>query len=270
MAGEDFTSSFMTNIMPKVIPMLKWGFVFVGIIVIVIVLVILIINSKKRKWKIEIHEMKADGKLHTVGYDILEERKIDAGRKTIYWLRKAKCEAVPPPHETVDRFRGKEEVDYLRVARDYIPTTKRLTVNYNDPKIKAQVIEAHDNIIKNVRETRTSYFNSEPVRDRFINIPLQKTLTANMMFEPIDYDVSMMAMNEIHNADDFYASKYEFWKKYGAIIVFAITIVFLIILIVLTYEYLVKVVGAMMGQITANTNMLQGIVDKMGGGKPPA
>jgi membrane protein YdbS with pleckstrin-like domain len=265
----DFTENIMTNVMPKVIPALKWGMVFVGIIIVTIALLILIINMKKKKWKVEVHEMKADGKLHTVGYDVLEERKLEGGRKTVYWMKKAKSEAIPPPAETVNRFNGKDEVDYLRVARDNIPMIKSVKVNYNDPEIRRRIITVHDKILFMVRRVKTSMFNADPVRNQFVYIPCNKTLVANMTFDPIDYDVSMMAMNEIHNADDFYASKYEFWKKYGAIIVFAITIVFLIILIVLTYEYMGKAIATMMGKVTETNGILTGIVDKMAGGKPP-
>jgi membrane protein YdbS with pleckstrin-like domain len=261
--------TFMSMITPKLISYVKWGVVFLGIIIITVALVLIILYYKRRKWKIEIHEMKSDGKLHTVDRDVLEERKIESGRKTIYWLRKAKSEAIPPPEETVDRFRGKEEVDYLRIARDYIPTKKRMSVNYNDPAIKARVVSVYDRICYQIRQVKTTYFTSEPVRNKYIYIPCNKTLSANMVFEPIDYDVSMMAMNEIHNADDFYESKYEFWKKYGAVIVFAVTIVFLIILIVLTYEYMGKTIATIMGKVSETNNILTGLVDKISGGKPP-
>lgn len=266
----DPVADFTSNLLPKLIPTLRWVLIFVGVIVIFIAALLIILNMKKRRWKMELHEMKADGKLHTVGYDTLEERKIEAGKKTIFWVKKGKCEAIPPPDDTVSRFKGKEEVDYLRVARDYIPMKKRMTVDYNDAKIKERIISTNDKILYQIRNTKTSFFNSEPVFGRWVYIPCQKTLTANMTFDPIDYDVSMMAMNEIHNADDFYSSKYEFWKKYGAIIVFAVTIVFLIILIVLTYEYMGKTIATIMGKVTETNNVLTGLVDKLAGGKPPS
>lgn len=268
----DFTSNFMNNVVPQIIPFLKWGFIFFGIAILTVAGVIFIIAMKKRKWQVEIHEMKADGKLHTVDRDTLEERKIEMGRKTIYWLKKAKCEAIPPPSETVDRFKGKEEVDYLRIARDYIPVTKKMTVDYTNPQVVQRVAKAHDQIMKSLHETKTSFFNSDAVRHRFMYIPIQRTLSATMIFEPIDYDVSMMAMNEIHNADDFYASKYEFWKKYGAVIVFALTIIFLIILVTLTYQYVGDTINTMMGKVSETTGILNGLVDKLAsnGAKPPS
>jgi hypothetical protein len=101
-------------------------------------------------------------------------------------------------------------------------------------------------------------------------IPIEKTLSARMTFEPIDYDIYMMAVNQVNNADQFYQGKYEFWKKYGAVIVFAVTIVFLIILVVLTYEYVNDIVAKILGQATTTGNLLQDIANKVAGtGKPP-
>ena len=97
------------SILPKLIPALEWGMVFFGIIVLTVAGVLLILHLKKRTWRAEIHEMKADGKLHTVDRDTLEEKKIQMGRKTVYWMKKGKTEAIPPPADTIDRFKGKED-----------------------------------------------------------------------------------------------------------------------------------------------------------------
>jgi hypothetical protein len=238
--------------------------------IIIIIGILIIIERNRRKWRVEVHELKADGRLHTVGFDTLVEKKIKMGTKTVYWMRKGKVEAIPPPDECVDRIKGKEEVDYLRVARDYIPTVKTMTVDYNNPVVRKKVVETYDKILDNMHSLNNEKrYDSEFIRNRFIYIPINKTLTAHMVFKPIDYDVSMMAMNEIHNADDFYQSKYEFWKKYGAIIVFAIVIVFLIILIVLTFEYMNDITEKMMGSFDAASSGFQSLADKMFGAKPP-
>jgi len=241
-------NEFMTALMPTI---LAWGkfFMFVFIIAIFVVLgIFLIINKRKRKWKVEIHEQKADGKLHTVGYDILEEKKLHGGTKTIYWLRKSKTETIPPPDECVNRFKGKEEVDYIRIERDFMPVEKKCRTNYNDPLVRKKVTNVYDSLRNKIRAVKTTYFDSEPVRDRFLYIPINKTLSANMNYKPIDYDMNMMAMNEIHNADEMFKSKYEFWKKYGAVIVFGLTIVFLIIIVVLTFDYIQTLITDILGR----------------------
>jgi len=261
--------TFIQSIAPMVLPWLKL-FMYVFIIGIFTVIgVIIIIEKKKRKWKIEIHEQKADGRLHSVGFDVLQEKKLKMGTKTIYWLRKAKTETIPPPWETVDRIGKNEEVDYLRIARDYIPMEKTMTANYNSPYVRKKVIAVHDMIREKIRSIKTTYFDAEPVRDRYVYIPINKTLTTNMKFRPIDYDMNMMAMNEIHNADEFYQSKYEFWKKYGAVIVFGVTIVFLIVLTVLTYEYMQTTIATIMGKVSESSGLLNNLIDKMAGSKPP-
>lgn len=270
MAGFIESTNFMGSVLPKFMPIFKVGAYIFIVFIIIIIGVFIIINAKRRKWKIEIHEQKADGRIHTVGFDVLQEKKINMGKSTVYWLKKAKQEAIPPPDDCVDRFKGKEEVDYLRIARDYIPVTKSIDIDFHNKKIRDKAVNINDAIIKQIRETKTSYFNSDAVRNRFIFIPINKTLTTKMTFSPIDYDVSMMAMNEIHNADEFYQSKYEWWKKYGAIIVFALVIVFLIILAVLTFEYMKDVSNSIMNGVQQTSGMMQQIIDKMGGVKPPS
>lgn len=261
-------------ILPSITPMLMGLLKMVGVVllgaIIIIVGVVIVINARRRKWKIEVHEQKADGRIHTVGFDRLVERKLKNGTKTIYWLKKARCETIPPPDLTVDRYKNKEEVDYLRIERDYIPCSKYMNTNYSSLRVRKIITTIHDDILNKIHDTKTTFFDSEPVRQKYIYIPIEKALTAKMNYRPIDFDMSMMAMNEIHNADEFYQTKMEWWKKWGAIIMFAATIVFLIILVVLTFGYITDVVKAIMGQVDKSSGLLQDVVNRMAGGKPPS
>ena len=227
--------------------------------------------KRRRKWKVEVHELKADGKLHSVGRDILLEKKMKFGTVTYYWMKLARQEAIPPPSEVVDRFSGKEEVDYLRIEREFVPAKKALKYDYNDPEIKKKVIKVYDAILNKIHGVKTTFFSSDKaIADRFINIPIHKTLTAKIEYSPIPYDMNMLAVNEISNADAHFASQFEFWKKYGAIIVFATTVIFLLIMAVLTYSHLEEIAKTFTGQIGQTNGILQGLVDKMAGtGKPP-
>jgi hypothetical protein len=262
-------ANFIASIAPMVIPWLKL-FMYVFVIAIITVIgIVIIIEKKKRKWHLDIYEQKSDGRLHLVGTDILQEKKLKMGTKTIYFLKKAKTETIPPPWETVVRTKKKEKVAYLRIARDYVPMEKVTPVNYNDPAVKKKLFAVHDYFKNKIRSFKTTLFESDAISDRFIFVPINHTLTANVQFKPIDYDMNMMAMNEIHNADEFYQSKYEFWKKYGAVIVFGVTIVFLIVLTVLTYEYLQTTITTIMGKVTETSGLLNNLIDKMAGGKPP-
>jgi len=260
---------FISSIAPKLLVWGKWlGILFIAIIV-VIAGIFFILELKKRKWKVEINEQKADGRLHVVGYDTLVEKKLKMGTKTVYWLKKNKCEVIPPPSGTTSRFKNKEEVAYLRVERDYVPIEKSISTDYNDPLVKKKITQINDKLLNKIRSIKTTFFSSDAVRSRFLYIPIERTLSTKMTFRPIDYDMNMMAMNQITNADEFYQSKYEFWKKYGAVIVFAITIVFLIIIVTLTYQYLTDMLASTQGKLDSTNTILQGMVDKMSGSKPP-
>jgi hypothetical protein len=229
-----------------------------------------LVVKRRRKWFIEVHEMKADGKLHTVARDVLLEKRLKWGTKTIFWLKKRKQECVPPPSEVVDRYNGTEEVDYIRIERDLIPSAKQAKFNYNDPEIKKKLIDVNDTILGKIKSIKTTLFNADAVHERWVYIPIHKTLSAKIDYRPVPYDMNMMVANEISNADEHFASKYEFWKKYGAVITFAATIVFLIIIAVLTYKHLNETTAQMMGEVSKTTGILEKVVNGMAGtNKPP-
>src|SRR3990172_5294078 len=145
--AEIISSQTLLNFLPwiKII-----GYIIVGIIV-TTVGVYLIILAKRKKWKVEIHEQKADGRVYSVARDVLYEKKLNYGTKTVYWLKKAKQEAIPPPDECVDRIKGKDEVDYLRVERDLVPLTKFSSTNFKDPVVNAYISAHAEKILKDVR-----------------------------------------------------------------------------------------------------------------------
>lgn len=251
----------------RYIPLIKWGAVFFfAIFVFGAIIYYLVVIRPRRKWIIEVHEQKADGRIHTVGYDTLIERKLNWGTKVIYWMKKAKTEVIPPPDETVDRYKGKEEVDYLRIEREFIPVKKTVKTDYTNPIVRAKLTIIYDNILNKIRGSKTP----DDARHRWIYIPCNRTLSANIDYNPIPYDMNMMAMNEIHNADEFFQSKYEFWKKYGAVIVFGITVVFLIILIVLSFDYIENIINTSLGSINNVVQPLDRIAEKIGTTPPPS
>ena len=264
-------NTFMEVTIPRLLP-------YINIIIYVIIgcAVIgggiwFIVWMRRRKWKIEIHEMKGDGRLHTVGRDTLVERKLNMGTKTIYWLTRRKIEIIPPPDDCVDRFKGKEEVDYLRVERTYVPLTKHASNNYNDPRIRAILQKKYDEIRDGIRSIKTTLFKHEAVRERYMYIPIKKSLHVPIAFKTIEYDMSIMAANEISHADEFYKSKWEFWQKYGPAIIMALIVIFLIIVIVLTYQYMSGITAKIMSEVRNTGTMLQSIMNNVAGGgaKPP-
>lgn len=229
-----------------------------------------LVIKPRRTWVVEIHEQKADGKLHSIARDKIIEKKINAGKTTFYWLHKARQEVIPPIPDVTDRMNGKEECDYLRVEREFIPAQKKLTVNYNHiPKEqKNKLVQIHDKILKNIKDVKTTLFTSDPVHNKFIYIPLQKTLTAKMEISPIPYDMNMLMVNQIAQVKEQFKNA-GFWEKYGNMVIWGLTIIFLIVLVVMTFDYVQGVVQTVMGTATENADILEKILNSAGGGKPP-
>ncbi len=60
----------------KYLPMLKVG--AVGLLVIIILafgFYYVLVVMKRKSWKVTIHEQKADGRIHIVGNDLIQERR---------------------------------------------------------------------------------------------------------------------------------------------------------------------------------------------------
>jgi uncharacterized membrane protein len=260
-----------TAIMPLFFNLLKWGMYLFIFAIIIIGGIVLIIHLKRRKWYVEIVERKDDGTIHKVKEDVLVERKLAKGTITIYWLTKTKAEVIPPPEECTHRWRKKDYVTYRRIERDYVPMRHEMPEITKEPYERKRMFIIYDKILEKVRSIKTSFFKSDAVRDRFIYIPALRTLSSNFIYHPIDYDMSMMAQNKIQHADEFFKMKGEWWAKYGNYIIFAITIIFLIILIALTYEF----IAGKITEIVATGGQVASALEKASAGlgnigtKPP-
>lgn len=276
-------ASVIGSSITKFLPMIKVGAVALLLLILFGFLFYYVLIVMKRKvWHVTIYEQKADGRIHIVGQDKVQEKKLKGGTITVYWMNRAKTEVIPPPFETVYRNKGKEFVDYLRVERDYIPVTKTTglpvfenkklsTTSFTDKKVRVKMTKIYDNVLEKIRSVKTTYFNAEAVKDRFIHIPVNRTMTAKVDIKTVPYDLNIMAQNKISNADEFFASKYEFWKKYGAAITLGLTIIFLIIVVFLTYDYMIDVIGTLMGNVQSNTQAITNLADGLSqsGVKPP-
>jgi len=263
---------FWSTTIPRLLPYFKLILWIVIACILIAVFFLIIVNMRRRKWFYNIWEQKSDGELHLVARDVNLEKKVKFGTKCVYWLKNAKVETIPPNSACVVRHRGKDYVDCLRVERTYIPGRLQPVeggVDYQKMEVRDKVETAYDRIRDDIKNVGTTYFSAKKVDEKYIYIPIKRSLHVPMKYKIMDFDMYMMAVNEIHNADEFYQAKWEFWKKYGAIIVFALTIIFLIILVVLTFQYMNDIVAKMMSEIQSTGNMLSSIGDKMGFGKPP-
>jgi len=258
-------------VMPMFLTLAKWGLFFIIFIAIMIGGIFLLIHLKRRKWYVDIVERKEDGSIQKVKEDVLIERKLAKGTITVYWLSRTKVEVIPPPEECITRWKKKDYVTYRRIERDYIPVKKKLSQDFSNPEVNNKIAKVYDSIIRKVRAYKTSMFDSEPVRDRFMYIPANRTLSSNFVYRPIDYDMSMMAQNKIQHADEFFKMKGEWWAKYGAYVLFFVTIVFLIIVIALTYEFIAAKIGEMLAAGGNVASALEKVASGLGntGGTAP-
>jgi len=108
-----------------------WGVLGLGVCV--AVWYYLFVVKKRKFWLADIYEQKSDGDLYLVDKDRLQEKKINHGKQTIYIFRHTKTEAIPPPYECIQRYNGKEYVNYIRILGEYVPM--QATEN-NLPRVK--------------------------------------------------------------------------------------------------------------------------------------
>jgi len=231
----------------------------------------LFIVRRRRFWLADIYEQKSDGDLYLVDKDRLQEKKINHGKQTIYIFRHTKTEAIPPPYECIQRYRGKEYVNYIRILGEYVPmqATETDLPQLKDTTNKLKLFSTIKRKLQEIRNIPTTLFNSDSVVNKFVYVPLNKALKYDVDYKPISYDVNMMRINEIDNADIMFKNKQGFMEKYGALIGVSIAAVVLIVVAYMSFEYLQQVVQSTLGAVKEVSNPLNSIVEKMTGNKPP-
>lgn len=229
----------------------------------------LFIIKSRRKWFIRIWEQKADKVLHYISTDILIERKINKGKQTIYLLTRNKSEATPPSWQCVNRIKGKEWADYLRVQNDLIPVEKIIDKEVYKEEVKKSLLEQARDTLKDIRKTKTTKYDTEEIYQKYLYVPIHKALHVDMTYQPIDYDVNMMRINAIDNRDKIYRDKEDFWQRWGTLISIGIAAVVLIVVAYLSFEYMNTVIKGGYAAADKVAGPLQSIVDKLGG-SPPA
>lgn len=243
--------------------------IFVGLIA--IMMWYFFVYRRRRRWSIEIHEQKTDGRVHSIGKDVIEERQKLWGTKTFYFLKKRKKVALPPPDRLVDRMSsGKEEVDYLQIERDLYPAEKKMKIDYTNPDNVKKITSIYDKLIDYMFSIKTTMKNKNPVREKYLYIPIEKTLTAKMDFKPIPYDVQLTAQRQSELHREFFKQKSTFWEKYGGLVLIVIVAIIVLLVVYLSYDFLNETIKATINLANANVEPLNRIADKLGAGKPPA
>jgi len=224
----------------------------------------LFVIKRQRKWIVDIWEQKADGNLQMITTDILIEKRINRGKQLIYKFKRQNAMAFPPPWEVVFRVRNKEYCNYLRLGEDFLPLIPELEGLNNLPQDKKGIVAS---VRKRLKEM-TSMSKKEIEKD-FIYIPITNSISANIKFKPMDFDVNMMRVNALDIREKIYADKMDFLQKYGTFIAFGMIVVLIIVVLYLSYDYSGQVISQGMGKAQETLSMVEQLANKMGGTPPP-
>ncbi len=248
----------------------KLVWILVGVFAVAALWYWLFVIKKRKFWMADIYEQKSDGDLYLVDKDRLQEKKINRGKQTIYIFRHTKTEAIPPPYECIQRYNNKEYVNYIRILGEYVPmqaTENNLPI-VKELKTKQSIFKTIKDKLQDIRNIPTTLFNSDSVKNKFIYVPLNKALKYDVDYKPISYDVNMMRINEIDNADIMFANTKNWMEKYGQMVIASILIGGIIVIAYLSFEYLKEVVSQTLGHVNQVVSPLNQIVEKMTGNKP--
>jgi len=223
----------------------------------------LFVIKRRRLWTVDIWEQKADGNLQMITKDTLIEKRINKGKQLIYTFKRQNAMAFPPPWEAVYRVRNKEYCNYLRMGEDYLPLQAELTGMNNLPNDKLSIIAKVKGLMTGMKDK-----TPKDIRQEFIYIPINKSVSANITFKPMDFDVNMMRVNAIDIREKVYADKMDFLQKYGTFIAFGMIVVLIIVVLYLSYDYSGQVIAQGMGKAQETLNMVEQLANKMGGSVP--
>lgn len=223
----------------------------------------LFVIKNQKKWLVEIWEEK-NGRIYLVARDTLREIKYNKGKNSAYILKNAKKEIIPPPVECIQKYKGKEYVNYLRLLNDYIPLINEV-VKPIDDGTKTLLQRKVTNILKALKKGE-----NHKVLDKYIYAPLNTGIVGQLNYKPLDYDVSLMMTNNMDTMDKIYAEKQDFWAKYGVLMGIGMILVMALVVIYLSYEYGQFIMERTMAVTDNMLNQISNVADKIGGSPPPA
>lgn len=214
-----------------------------------------------KKWNIRVYELTESGKLVLKFFDVLVEKKVMSGKRRIYWLKKAKVTTFPPGTELCQHLGGKDYADYLRIDRQVFAPMPATTINLTKEG-GAKAVNMTEWAKKQV-----STHSTKEVYDKFVYIPLHKTIKLNLKYD-ISYDVDQMRMNAIDLGDLMWQGTKQFWEKYGTLIVAGLMLICIIAIAVLSYEHIQKVMATQVDMCSKAVQ--EGITQGIRNAPPPA
>jgi len=227
----------------------------------------LFVVKRRREWIINLWEKKADGRLHLIGKDKLQEKKFNKGKQIAYILKQQRIETFPPPWESTYRVRNKEYADYLRIREDdFQPMNKKPSFKMEHEDNPLEKARFFANVRNRIHDIKNSL--KKDIEDKYIAIPVDNTLSCNMEFEVMDYDINMMRINAIDNRDKIYADKQTWLQQYGTFLALGMIVVLIIVVLYLSYDYSSNVLNMSYGKATETLKMVEQLAGKIGGVAP--
>jgi len=229
----------------------------------------LFVVKKRKKWKITIWERKVNGRVYKAGIDWLVAKKFNKGKQTMYWLKRAREECIPPPEDCVDFVRGHEEANYLRVLDEYRPMSREIELPENFLEYETDKITGHkkSKLVTKVRDAVESIrrMSTSETEGKYVFIPLDKSLAGNIKFEPMDYDVNMMRINALDNREKVYKDTQNWITQYGHFIAIGGIIVLIIVVLYFSFDFVSNVMKMGLGAADKVAEPLNNLVSKLAG-----
>ena len=233
----------------------------------------LFIIRRRKKWKCNIWELKSNKKLYLMETDTLVAKKFNKGKQTAYILRRNKCETLPPPDQCIDKIGKQEIANYLRVLEDYIPLERSIDLpdDFYESEYDAKKQRNVNKFTRMIKESILGLkkLSTSEVESRYVYAPISKSISPELRFTPIDYDINMMRINALDNRDKIYQDAQSFLDKYGHLIAIGFVVVLVIVTLYFSYDYSATVIDKITGKIDGLVKPLDIIAGKLGGTTPP-
>lgn len=215
---------------------------------------------KKRvlKYHVQIYERENNGIPIPMDTDILEERKLNKGKNTMYWLRKYKAEAHPPTSKFIYKrkkglFGSESWVDYVRERHQFIPVQRQIEYGLNS---EMDLVTYHKKMLEIWNTT------PENVRQLYIYSPLIPETMPRLKFEPLDYNLNEMMQTEIAHAEILYADKRSFMEQYGPMVGIGLAAVALIVIAYLGYQFAAQNINGVIEAANTVASRLNDVANK--------
>lgn len=226
----------VATIVPLLVTLLKvfaWG--VVGAILVGGLAYYLFVVKQRRKWKVDLYELRENGKLELIDRNAtIFEKKIKRGKLVIYELKRYKAEVPPPPADIIQRLGNKEFCSYLRIGRSWVPMKREIKTktDLSDVNQKMGLFAKYKAYMAEQKKVP-----AEDVPDKYIYLPINQVMHTKLDYNPMDYDVDMMRINSIDNLNDMFKEVKDKFAQWSSLISVGVAAVVLIVVMYFSFEY---------------------------------